>query len=212
MARTLTKNRRSDGPSVADSYMHIVTTERDGQALDEAKMRPPIRLGVKAKYLFRSKPGTYPRMTVKIPALPEQFRDRDQRETEVAKYKQRFDEKQRKTLEHVRTVMNGNFIHFTPTPRGECFFATDDDKVADFLKSLLHSGREPWTKFYLELPGRTVTINGEEFPNTALGWEAARRYMMDNDQDNDLVFVPRGEYQVVEPDPEDVPPTDDELE
>jgi hypothetical protein len=143
-------------------------------------------LGVKVKYLFRARPGTYSEMRVPLDIrLGEQYlrSDRAQKSYDRA-YDMRHDEGEQDLIQYVYDTLQSPFIEFTPTPNlKECWFGTDDEKIALFLRRMIESGKGALgLHFYEERPLATVKIGGLEFPDTEVGWMAARRaHIADDD-------------------------------
>jgi len=178
MATATASRSRAQRQKITQQYLDQVASEQAGLVYDEARMRPPIRLGVKTKYLFRSEPGTYPGISIFIQSLPDQYRDERQMNTEIARFKRKFTEDQQAMLDEIIAKNGGSkFINFVRTPRRECYFGTDDPATAAYIKERMDRGELPHV--YFEQPGKSITVNGQDFPDTELGWEAARAYLRD---------------------------------
>lgn len=172
------KTSRTQRQKITQHYMDQVASEQAGLIFDEARMRPPIRLGVKSKYLFRSEPGTNPGISIFIQSLPDQYRDERQMNTELARFKRKFSEDQQAMLDQMIAKNGGSkFLNFVRTPHRECYFGTDDPATAAYIKELMDRGELP--NVYLEMPGKSISVNGMEFPDTQLGWDAAQAYLRD---------------------------------
>ena len=180
-----TTTRNSGMPRSVD--FGAVDAEANWKNADESRLRPPARLGVKAKYLFRFPVGAGPRnMSVFLDYARESIEDR------VQKFHDRSFERRTKklygdqmgadlgfNLDSLREKMGGNYIEFTPIPgnpqrQGSCYLATDDDEVAAYIRYRMQTGSGHWQLLREEHPTEMIEVNGMRIPNTAEGWDAAR--------------------------------------
>jgi hypothetical protein len=172
-----------------NQIMASVEQEAAWKSADEARLQPQARLGVRSKYLFRFLPGAGMRgLSVRIDRSNEYVEDRVQRA-----YDKSFERRVKRiygsvenmkerlgfTLDSLRDELNGDWIEFTPIPgqpgrQGSCFYATDSDEIAAYLRFRMATGDGYWTLLREEHPTEMITVNGIEIPNTSEGWDAAR--------------------------------------
>lgn len=175
-----------------DMNQILATAEQEAswKSADEARLQPQARLGVRSKYLFRFLPGAGMRgLSVRIDRSNEYVEDRVQRAYDKS-YERRvkriygapmeeMKEKLGFSLDSLREKLGGDYLDFTPIPgqpgrQGSCFYATDDDEIAAYLRFRMATGDGYWELLREEHPTETITINGMEIPNTTEGWDAAR--------------------------------------
>ena len=185
MATTTSRTQTTDTAAI----LAAVEQEAKWKSEDEARLQPQARLGVKSKYLFRFLPGAGMRgLSVRIDRINEYVEDRVQRaydrsyERRVKRIYGSVDKMKEQlgfTLEGLREAVNGDWIEFTPIPgqpgrQGSCYYATDNDEVAAYLRFRMAMDDGYWKLLREEHPTEMITVNGMEIPNTSEGWDAAR--------------------------------------
>lgn len=181
--------QRTQPSMTMDQIMSSVEQEAKWKTEDEARLQPQARLGVKAKYLFRFLPGAGVRgLSVRIDRVNEYVEDRMQRAYEKS-YERRVkriygsvEDMQANlgfTLDGLRDAVGGDWIEFTPIPgqpgrQGSCYYATDNDEIAAYLRFRMTMDDGYWKLLREEHPTEMITVNGMQIPNTSEGWDAAR--------------------------------------
>ena len=161
---------------------------------DEARQQMQIQLGTGKKHLFRSRPGTVTSLAVYIPRKPDILGDEVKRKVIHDLFDYRRAEKDGENppfdLDSVRRKVGGDYIRFKYAPgrqvpgesgrsyRGTCWYETDDDEVYAFLMARKNKNSGAWRDIVVEHPKTSFEVNGQEFPATTAGWEAAQRAVM----------------------------------
>lgn len=104
------------------------------------------------KFVFRTRPNTVRQLQIRIPGLPESERNKEEVGTrknygaEFEKiYKRRHTAEQADYYEELVNRVGDMYITFTTIPqRHECFYETDDEMVADFIRDRIMSGKQPY--------------------------------------------------------------------
>ena len=173
-------------PRTLDSLMTSVDQEAQWKNADEARLQPQARLGVSTKYLFRFLPGAGVRsLTVKIPRVNDFVDERMQKAHDRSFERVVKREYGDDPLGELGFDLNSlwektsGWIEFQVIPGGpgrqtSCYYATDDDEIAAFLRYRMQVGGSFWGLLREEHPTERITVNGMEIPNTSEGWDAAR--------------------------------------
>jgi hypothetical protein len=181
-------------PVISKETREKLAQERKRLAADPSAVSVPADLAANAKYVFRTKPNTYRQLVVTIPLPP----DEANFPGEPAQYnfvKRRWARlvggpgltgdardkaaaEKKAQLEAVRDALNDDRIVFIRIKRSvECYYPTDNPVVAEYLRSLMLAGKEPFDKVY-EVSGLTRLVVGDTaFPNTELGRKLAFAHM-----------------------------------
>lgn len=162
---------------------------------DEARQQMPHPIASSKKYVFRSRPGTIPHFTVRIPHLPDDFKNEAQEKRLTSSFirrRARIDgENPGYDLESIRAKVGGDYIVFRYQPgrrvpgtedqfyRGTCVYETDDDEIYAYLMRKKRDNRNGlWSDIVVEYPKTSFEVNGQSFPATSAGWEAAQAAVM----------------------------------
>lgn len=184
-------------PRISDEVRAQLAQERKRLASDPGRIAVPAEHTVSAKYVYRTKPGTYRRVLHQLPMPPQETEAGDEKRFQFTyrRWKQRVAretwypdleadeaaEKLTKLLNDVHDALGDTQIKFTSIPRHqECFFPTNSPVVAGYLDELIKQGRGEFAQVYREHKVRLVvglgTDKAQAFPNTELGSRAARAY------------------------------------
>jgi hypothetical protein len=132
----------------------------------------------KAKYVFRTKPGTVRSQRIRIPGVPAvpvgRYLDKPEyRDHLRARYEGRYPASERELHDRVREKVGGFFIEFTHLPRKqECVFQTDDDEVAQFVRDTVKASGNPYVYESVEAMPLRSLYTEKTFPNTPDGQAA----------------------------------------
>src|SRR5688572_1780496 len=103
-------------------------------AQDEARSQPLVPLNTGKKWVFRSLPGTLRQFSVRIPTIPESFKDDKAEARYMAAFKRRRTRvdgsPDRFDYEELRSRVGKDYSQFRAIPGGPdrqqtCFYATD---------------------------------------------------------------------------------------
>jgi len=171
--------RPADRTARAATLVSQVLGERSAGLVDEGRAAAPARLNINQKYLFRSQPGTLFQFVAKLPTLPAQHSN-DKNEARTVAVWERTHAMDADRLYRLQDKIRGDAIAFTKV-RGamEVWYATDDNEIAEYLRERMRSKQGDWQWIYEERPTSTFTLNGEAFPQTPAGFEAARRFALE---------------------------------
>lgn len=177
-----------------------LASQRARMLRDPAEAVPPVDLGLPHKYIFRTKPGMFRGAIVHtLDVPPDEFQLNTTDEKKIAFYLKRWEKKHSGKGEKERYAslvekLGGKNIRFTRVPGAkECFFATDDQEVADYIRDLIRDQRGEFAYVY-EQNGKARWIVGDgtefakAFPDTSLGIQAAQRYATEHNL-NDIKRV-----------------------
>lgn len=142
---------------------------------------PPAELFSDKRFVFRTKPAArIVRLQHTVDARPEDNGDK-RSEFLIRRWDKRHPDKaDRELLEYIHDVVGRTFT-FTPiSGKRECYFATDDQKVADYLRSLMNRRLGEFANVYEESGNRRLRVGDMEFPATALGRQTALAYAEKN--------------------------------
>lgn len=182
-------------PQISAETREALARERKKLAADPSLVLLPADLTANAKYLFRTRPGTYRQLLHKLPLPPD--------EANFSEHPAKFQFQMRtwgrlvaqpmfpnlkredaikaatKRLTEVFERLGSDQIIFRRVKRAvECYYPTDDEVIAGYLRDLIATGREPWDRVY-EVSGRSRIVltppEGEPiaFPNTEGGRKLA---------------------------------------
>src|SRR4051812_40912932 len=185
-----TAQRYEDHKAIIANANQQAQRASDWRSADEARSQPMAVLGVVAKYIFRTRPGTVRLKTVRIPTLTDDYpggdRERTRRESDFAKRRLKVDGPNPPyNLDTIREKVGSEYIQFKPIPgkagrQTGSFYPTDHDDVAAFLLKRMKDDPNGFgAEVICEYPTRTVTVNGQQYPATSAGWEAAQAAMLE---------------------------------
>lgn len=173
----------------AKTLVNRVYSEQGAGATDEGRAAAPARLNTSYKYLFRSYPGTMGPFAARLPVLPSQFSNEKNEERLTASWKRRHAH-DGDLLEALQDKVQGDAIVFAKIHgKQEVWYGTDDEDVAAYLRARVATQQGEWQWIYEERPQATFLVNGEPFPQTPQGFEAARRYVMETSDAADALLA-----------------------
>lgn len=185
MATTTENKPRMPREMAMQAVIADAGAEADWKNADEARLKPGARIRTNKKYLFRFLPGTGPSsLNLKIDRLPDDFASERQEKFYTRSFERRVKrvhgEDAKYTLDEVRMAVGDDWIRFVSMPGNEkvgstCYYATDDPKVAAFLRHKALTGQGFWQYLREERPTQKIEFNGISVPNTSEGWDAARK-------------------------------------
>lgn len=179
-------------PQISPETRQRLLAERMKLISDPEHAKPPADLTVEARYLFRSNPGTVRGVVHNLDMPPidteakhykhvrRRWEDRmvrqygkpgEKREAVVARAEKFFQELT--GIEHLDRTM----IVFSPVKRAqECYFATDDPMVAEYVRDLIARKVGEFVHVYEQNTRARVVVGDEAFPDTDSGWRLARQH------------------------------------
>lgn len=175
-----------------------LASQRARMLREPAEAIPPVELGLTNKYIFRTKPGMFRGgivHTLDVP--PDEFQLNSTDEKKIAFYIKRWEKRhpgkeEREKYTRLADKLGGKNIHFKKAAGNskECYFATDDPEIAEYIRGLIREQRGEFAHVYEQNgKARWVVGDGTEFakafPDTSLGIQAAQRYATEHNL-NDL--------------------------
>lgn len=199
----------TNAPVISQETRRALEAERRRLMADPDRSLQPADLQVDATYVFRTNPGTYRRVVHDLPMKPEisSFKDDKRYEFALRQWtrlvaKPAFPkaasneaaaDSMAAMLENIREHLGDTRLIFTRIRRAnESFYATDDEVIALYLRSLIAARVGEFAEIY-EVSGRSRVVGGRgtenemAFPDTTLGWNAARTYQREHGGSIELV-------------------------
>lgn len=127
------------------------------------KAEPKVPVPKTRKYLFRTRPGTVRKLKLRIPAFPDAIRYIDEPQRGKGKYgedfyrrwEHKYGKQALEAYEDMKQAIGGVYIEFTEVANAhQCYYETDNEAVADFIRSVIATGRQP--HLYEETAGQTL--------------------------------------------------------
>lgn len=172
-------------PLSVDAMMRNQQRELLQQAADNAI---PAELYSKAKYIFRSKPGRTPRIQHTVEIRPEDMDDSRSRHL-IKRWEKRHPTKEeRDEIDHIYNTLGTTFAFTMIRNSKECYFETNDDIVARYIRRLIDRRIGDFANVYEERGGRSIRVGDQIFPATRLGKQTALAYAEAHGL-TDLTFV-----------------------
>lgn len=181
-----------------DEIMEKLEAQKKALLNDPGMMIPPADLShIESRYLFRTRAGTVRMLTCWLDAFPDLFtNDLDGRKAAAWKkiYNRRYDQKKQADIVELTRRANGPQIIFSRVPlKHECYYATDDEVLAAFIRAKMIEGNGPWQHVYEEQPTAVLIVGQEVFPATEQGTLAANQYAAEHGIDTiRRDSIPRG--------------------
>lgn len=188
-------------PFITDETRQLLAQEKIRLLRDESAVNA-ADLNRNERYVFRSKPGTHRMIyhNIDIPPIKggkhyEHYRYQwELRQIALAGLNADSDEKSQADAvaaaeKHIASLKrrnsNSDLIVFARVRRAnECYFATDDDVMAAYLRDLKDRKVGSFSNVY-EVSGKSRVVVGDKaFPDTELGWQAARTYAREHSVDD----------------------------
>lgn len=185
-------------PFITDETRQLLAAEKIRLQRDESAAIPAADLNRSERFVFRSQPGTARMIHHNIDVPPikgikhyEHYRYQwERRQIEAAGLGPDSDESkgaaavkaaEKKIKDLVWRNSGSDLITFNRVRKtNECYFATDDEVLASYLRDLKERRVGTFGNVY-EVSGRTRIVVGDKaFPDTELGWSTARAYARDN--------------------------------
>lgn len=187
-------------PHVSAATIEAIRQQRFQMERDPEGSRPPAELHRAERFIFRTHPGTVRALTHNLDVPPEggeggtdkelaRFKFATRRwEQRMAKRfpKAKPDEKPEQTVARARRFyeqitslehLDGAIVSFQRVPkRQECFYATDDPMVADYLRGLVKAKIGEFAHVYEQNGRARIVVGDTAFPDTPGGRQMAFAY------------------------------------
>lgn len=178
--------------------------QRDFQAIRTPELESkPAPLRRTERYVFRTKPRTCRGLVHYINVRPDGLDETDPKERmrlrrwdfwqkkEIAKYGDDWPN----LVQRVYEEIGGHTIAFHPiNKKFECFFATDSDDVATYIRHFMKHGIGEFKWVYEQNPRAKWVVRDDNvakaFPNTDTGARMAQEYMLSLGKDAVMQLLP----------------------
>lgn len=138
--------------TISDPILAILNAQLEEARKNPEKALEAVELHSTKKFVFRTKPNTIRNLELRIPGLPESERNKEEVGTrkhygaEFARiYARKYSQDDLDAYEELTNRVGSPYISFTVVPqRHECYYETDDEMVADFIRNVIASGRQPY--------------------------------------------------------------------
>lgn len=189
MAATMTRGAMETArpyPTVNNETLELLRQQQQELLRNGGeRVEPPAELNRPERFIFRSQPRTFRRIVHQLD-LPPEVEEND--DTVVGRQKRfllRTWQRRHKAdptgdaerLGYVAEQVGGSVIAFREVARKwECWFATDDEQVAGYLRGLVTNKVGEFAHVYEQNGTARVVVGDTAFPNTEMGWRAAREH------------------------------------
>lgn len=167
-------------PAISDRIWADLRQQQRQLLESPERAKPAAELFRTERFIFRTKPEAgIKRLVHTLDAKPEVDGPEDRRGAfNLARWEKRHKDEPgyAERMERFADVLGGRSVVFQAIPRhSECWFATDDPELAAYLRGLIKDGRGDFAHVYETNGQARLIVGNEAFPNSALGWEMARR-------------------------------------